>query len=172
MHWTETLFLEHGALFLKVIRRADQRTAKDVELLERIFREMEVQQGDQILDLCCGYGRHAISLAEKGYLVTGVDLSPISIQYAKEQAKERHLQDRVTFLVGDAREVVTLLEEQQGALQELPPRTTQERTQGQFRPGVGREGMDRVFAGREYANKGARRPPLDYERGNGQRGNF
>ena len=56
-----------------------------------------------LLDLGCGRGRHAITLAEKGYEVTGVDLSPKSIQAARESANERQLKN-VTFHIGDMRE--------------------------------------------------------------------
>jgi SAM-dependent methyltransferase len=44
---------------------------------------LELEKGQTILDLACGKGRHAISLNELGYDVTGVDLSPASILYAK-----------------------------------------------------------------------------------------
>lgn len=39
-----------------------------------------------ILDLACGKGRHAIYLAQKGFDVTGMDLSPANIRAASEQA--------------------------------------------------------------------------------------
>jgi SAM-dependent methyltransferase len=39
--------------------------------------------GSEILDLACGKGRHARYLNELGFDVTGVDLSPESIAYAK-----------------------------------------------------------------------------------------
>src|SRR4029453_15942501 len=35
----------------------------------------EVQPGADVLDCPCGFGRHAIPLAEAGYLVTGLDRS-------------------------------------------------------------------------------------------------
>ncbi|SHI40322.1 Methyltransferase domain-containing protein [Hymenobacter daecheongensis DSM 21074] len=43
----------------------------------------------RLLDLACGKGRHAIHLSEKGYDVTGVDLSPESIAYARQFGHER-----------------------------------------------------------------------------------
>ncbi len=39
--------------------------------------------GKSILDLCCGYGRHTIPLAKRGYQMTGQDLSPIFLQKAQ-----------------------------------------------------------------------------------------
>jgi SAM-dependent methyltransferase len=32
-------------------------------------------KGDEVLDLCCGQGRHSVELARRGYRVTGLDLS-------------------------------------------------------------------------------------------------
>jgi cyclopropane fatty-acyl-phospholipid synthase-like methyltransferase len=43
-------------------------------------------QGHSVLDLCCGPGRHLISLAKKGYLVTGVDRTKHLLEKAKERA--------------------------------------------------------------------------------------
>lgn len=37
-----------------------------------------------VLDVACGRGRHSQFLAKKGFIVTGIDLSPASIAYAKQ----------------------------------------------------------------------------------------
>ncbi|KYZ77174.1 methyltransferase type 11 [Anaerosporomusa subterranea] len=42
----------------------------------------------KILDLYCGYGRHAIELAKSGYLVTGVDGTQAFIDIARQKAIE------------------------------------------------------------------------------------
>lgn len=44
-------------------------------------------EGDCVLDLACGPGRHSIELARRGYRVTGVDRSPFLISKAKERAR-------------------------------------------------------------------------------------
>ena len=49
---------------------------------------LELQPGARILDLACGKGRHSIYLNELGYEVTGVDLSPRSIEYARQFENE------------------------------------------------------------------------------------
>lgn len=53
-----------------------------------------------LLDLACGKGRHAIYLNQKGYDVTGIDLSAKSIAYAKQFENER-----LHFFRHDMREV-------------------------------------------------------------------
>lgn len=45
----------------------------------------------KILDLGCGPGLYAERFAEKGYLVTGIDFSKRSIEYAKQQSREKSL---------------------------------------------------------------------------------
>lgn len=59
--------------------------------------------GDRILDLCCGGGRHAVAFAASGFDVTGVDISPFMLSSAKEYA--RTAAEAVEFIQGDAREV-------------------------------------------------------------------
>ena len=44
--------------------------------------------GGRILDAPCGFGRHSLALARRGFDVTGVDLSETELQRAKERAAE------------------------------------------------------------------------------------
>jgi SAM-dependent methyltransferase len=37
-----------------------------------------------MLDVACGRGRHSRTLAQKGFIVTGIDISPSSIAFAKQ----------------------------------------------------------------------------------------
>jgi len=55
--------------------------------------------GCRALDLGCGTGALSCQLAEAGFAVTGVDVSPTAIGFAREMAKHRGLQ--ITFEVGD-----------------------------------------------------------------------
>lgn len=43
-------------------------------------------EGAEILDVPCGYGRHSIELAKRGFRTTGIDLSDDSIRDAKSTA--------------------------------------------------------------------------------------
>jgi SAM-dependent methyltransferase len=51
------------------------------------------------VDLGCGIGHYAVYLAQRGFEVTGIDISPTAINLAQEKAKK----ERVTckFIVGD-----------------------------------------------------------------------
>ena len=42
--------------------------------------------GGRVLDAPCGFGRHSLALARRGFQVTGVDLSETELQRAKERA--------------------------------------------------------------------------------------
>ncbi|RYZ29105.1 MAG: class I SAM-dependent methyltransferase [Chitinophagaceae bacterium] len=51
----------------------------------------QLKKGDAVLDLMCGYGRHALELARHGYRVTAVDNSEDYITEIKVIAKEQSL---------------------------------------------------------------------------------
>ena len=61
--------------------------------MKRLSNFLELKEGDTILDLACGKGRHSISLNKMGFHVTGVDLSASSIDYAKKfETKTLHFE--------------------------------------------------------------------------------
>jgi cyclopropane fatty-acyl-phospholipid synthase-like methyltransferase len=51
----------------------------------------QLQNNDTVLDLMCGYGRHAIPLAKKGYAVTAIDNSEAYINEIKAIALDEDL---------------------------------------------------------------------------------
>jgi 2-polyprenyl-3-methyl-5-hydroxy-6-metoxy-1,4-benzoquinol methylase len=51
------------------------------------------------IDLGCGIGNYSIYLANKGFEITGVDLSPTAIKMAKENARRKGV--TINFLVAD-----------------------------------------------------------------------
>lgn len=55
----------------------------------------------KILDLGCGPGFYTHRLATMGYQCTGVDFSPASIQYAKQQAIQNNL--NINYILADIR---------------------------------------------------------------------
>lgn len=59
----------------------DEREAE--RFINNLLAYLKPQWNSRILDLACGAGRHAMFLANKGYGVTGVDLSTRSIRQAK-----------------------------------------------------------------------------------------
>ena len=57
--------------------------------LENLIRYLHISEDDQILDLACGRGRHAIYLNQKGLNVTGIDISTENIEEAQMYQNER-----------------------------------------------------------------------------------
>jgi 2-polyprenyl-3-methyl-5-hydroxy-6-metoxy-1,4-benzoquinol methylase len=63
-------------------------TVKEVDFMLPYF---QLQPGSKVLDLMCGYGRHALALAEKGIAVTAVDNLDEYVAEVKKIAKEKSL---------------------------------------------------------------------------------
>ena len=109
--WPKQLFVKHGNLFLKLLQNRAGSTKLEVDGLVRIFEEFKVPKHSRILDVSCGIGRHSIPLAEKGYNVLGLDLSPLFIARAKRIAKARGFTSRAEFRVADVRDIENVLHE-------------------------------------------------------------
>ncbi len=62
----------------------------------------------RILDAGCGPGLYATRLAQAGYEVTGVDVSPAAIRHARQEAKRMGLATRVRFTQSDLRTLNSL----------------------------------------------------------------
>lgn len=59
--------------------------------IRRLIAYLQPGQNCKILDVACGKGRHSRALAEMGFDVTGIDLSPQSIEEAKKsEGKNLH----------------------------------------------------------------------------------
>ena len=56
--------------------------------------------GNDVIDVGCGTGEHAILFASRGYRVLGVDSAPLAIE--KARAKASHRGSKAEFLVADA----------------------------------------------------------------------
>ncbi|HKL03925.1 MAG TPA: methyltransferase domain-containing protein, partial [Cryomorphaceae bacterium] len=98
MSWFEEWF--DSPLYEKLYSNRDEKDAASLaELIEEVI---PVSDYRNILDLGCGRGRHSITLAQRGYQVTGIDLSKKAIQKAKRIARQKNL-DNVEFFVRDMR---------------------------------------------------------------------
>jgi len=98
----ESVFEPDDYLYFYADILTPERTKKEVEFL---MRELKLQPPMSILDLACGYGRHANRLAEIGYDVTGVDLTPGFLEIARKEAEEMRVSDKVKYILGDMRKI-------------------------------------------------------------------
>ena len=79
--WFQTWF--DSEYYHLLYAHRDHKEAED--FIPRILKKINVSNDACILDLACGKGRHARVMQKLGYQVTGIDLSPNSIQEAKKQ---------------------------------------------------------------------------------------
>ena len=75
----------------------DEGYEKDWPLTEQWARSL----GGPLLDLACGTGRMALRMAAQGYQVTGVDVVPEMIEWARQKAAKQAVS--IEWVVADAR---------------------------------------------------------------------
>ena len=105
--WTHRMFVENAELYLPFLEDRTERAVEEVEALHNVLQEQGVPAGGRVLDLACGIGRHSILLAQSRYRVTGVDISPLFIERARERAAEAGVD--VRFIVGDGLRISEVL---------------------------------------------------------------
>ncbi|MDQ4149543.1 MAG: class I SAM-dependent methyltransferase [Actinomycetota bacterium] len=77
-----------------------RHTAREVD---GVIERLELTGGARVLDLACGYGRHSLELAGRGFRVTGLDLSEPSLAIARKKSEEAGV--AVDFVHSDMREI-------------------------------------------------------------------
>jgi len=75
----------------------------DRQLVDFIENVCQLSPGMRVLDLGCGGGDQAKVFAERGYEVTGIDIAPSLIEFAKQQFLKHKLKG--TFIVGNMRAI-------------------------------------------------------------------
>lgn len=86
-------FLQHPLL-------TKERAAKEVDFIDA---HLTLPYGAALLDMGCGYGRHAILLAKRGFVMTAVDPSATMIEQGEVLAEEANVS--VEFLHASAAQV-------------------------------------------------------------------
>jgi SAM-dependent methyltransferase len=83
----------------------DRPAAKFYTIAGSAYRFYEDQlwqaatEGADVLEYGCGDGSYAFELARRGARVTGIDISPVAIEQAREQAKREGVEESTTFEV-------------------------------------------------------------------------
>lgn len=76
----------------------------DTENKNAVIEKLLAEQGAKtILDMTCGTGSQVLYLAQRGYKITGNDISPALIDIARNKAMKMNLS--VPFMVGDMRTI-------------------------------------------------------------------
>lgn len=98
MKWYEEIFSsEDPARFERYIESDESKAQVDF-----IEKEMGLERGSRILDLCCGRGRHLIELTRRGYDSVGLDLSKYMLKECEAAASVEGL--RPQLVCADMRE--------------------------------------------------------------------
>jgi len=77
--------------------------------IDNLISLLNLPRSSRILDCGCGRGRHSIYLSEKGFEVTGIDISETNISYANEREtrhgarRQKNEKGNLTFYVHDMR---------------------------------------------------------------------
>jgi cyclopropane-fatty-acyl-phospholipid synthase len=91
------------AYFLQPNEALDAAQARKLDL---VLRKLRLMPGQQFLDVGCGWGSLVIRAArDYGARATGITVSPEQAEFARRQAQELGLEDRVTILEADYRDV-------------------------------------------------------------------
>ncbi len=96
--WFEEIFDEDYLHTLPFM--TPQQTEREVAFL---LDALELQQGGRVLDIGCGYGRHAMEIAARGHRTVGLDLSLPLLIRATDAA--RRVGVNVDFVHGDMRDM-------------------------------------------------------------------
>ena len=96
--WFEEIFDEDFLRTLPIATR--EQTNLEAEFLSSVFKQ---QPSAELLDVACGYGQQAMALSQKGFRVTGIDLSLPLLLRAADDAQKQNLS--VNFVHADMREI-------------------------------------------------------------------
>lgn len=103
--WSEPAFSRR--MLLEHLRQdhdmASPRNEKIDKHVQFIHEELLSNKPTKILDLGCGPGLYTSRLAKLGHTCVGIDFSPASLEYAKDQAIRQSLD--CTYIQGDLREI-------------------------------------------------------------------
>jgi cyclopropane-fatty-acyl-phospholipid synthase len=102
------VWLDEAMLYSSALWDASASTLESAQSrkVERIRKLLEIQGGERILEIGCGWGALAVRLVEAGAAhVTGLTLSPAQLEFARDLAVARGSASRVDIRLQDYRDI-------------------------------------------------------------------
>jgi len=99
---TETVHREYGhefALDIAAVYFSPRLATERHRVIE------QVEAGERALDMFAGVGPFAVPMAARGAEVVACDLNPVAVDYLRENARRNGVDDRVTAVEGDVRDL-------------------------------------------------------------------
>lgn len=100
----------------------DMNRKQEVDFLVHCFRRYAKGPVRTVLDIACGTGPHLIRLAERGFRMSGLDLSPENIAFLGERARAKgftvglHVADMTRFRLPRPVDAAICMQDSQGHL--------------------------------------------------------
>lgn len=94
----------YGKLFARVYNKMwGSFSIKVASHIMKFYENKDIYQSNRnVLDVCCGTGQLALEFLKNNYQVTGIDLSPHMISYARDNTREYETKGAVNFIKADA----------------------------------------------------------------------
>ena len=96
-HWYHRWF--NSPFYHQLYFERDEQEAE--AFINQLVQHLNIPRGSRVLDAACGRGRHCKFLAAAGYQVTGIDIAPDSISFAKKSIAPEA--DNPEFFIHDMR---------------------------------------------------------------------
>src|SRR5690554_4852175 len=98
--WLDETMSYSSALFAQPEQRMAQA---QVNKYQRILNELDVQEGQHILEIGCGWGGFAERAAQQGNPVTGITLSTEQLEFAQQRMQRQGLAEQAQLQLMDYR---------------------------------------------------------------------
>ncbi|CAL5079938.1 unnamed protein product [Urochloa decumbens] len=102
------LYLDPSMTYSSGIFKEEDESLEAAQLrkMNSLINKAKVESGHHVLDIGSGWGTLAVELVKKtGCKYTGITLSEEQLKYSKRKVKEAGLEDRITFLLCDYRQI-------------------------------------------------------------------
>ncbi|XP_039122010.1 LOW QUALITY PROTEIN: uncharacterized protein LOC120258614 [Dioscorea cayenensis subsp. rotundata] len=103
-----SLFLDETMTYSSAIFKSENEDLKVAQIrkISLLIEKARINSQHEILDIGCGWGSLAIEVVKQtGCKYTGITLSKEQLHYAQSRVKDAGLEDRITFLLCDYRQL-------------------------------------------------------------------